>query len=67
MIIADDDVQNAMISIVQHRDTKRWRVLVQYDDGEEFLSREEYVDEAEATQVALAWGLANSQPEGPPQ
>jgi hypothetical protein len=39
-----------------------WRIVLEYDDGERFISRVVYASEAEVTAAAYDWALENYAP-----
>jgi hypothetical protein len=59
--------QSTAVCIVQiDVDGGRWRVLLEYEDGDRWMSYATYATEKEAQQAALTWGLENHVPETQP-
>ncbi len=47
--------------------TGSWRIHLEYEDGETFLSKATFATEPEAKTAALKWGNENNVPHGPLQ
>jgi hypothetical protein len=56
---------DTIVSIVQTNHSRRWRVMLQYEDGESYLSRETYATEDEAEAAAAKWVNENAIHDGP--
>jgi hypothetical protein len=57
-------LQNTTISVAQANIDGRWYMLLDYEDGAQYVSQESFDTEAEAEQAACSWALQNHVEEG---
>ena len=60
------ELTTAAISIAQHNLDKRWYLILDYLDGDQYVSSESYATEVEAESAARTWALENHVEEGKP-
>ena len=56
-------VMTAHVSTAQNENSGRWHVVIDYEDGEQYVSRESWHSQAAADLNAQTWALANFVPE----
>jgi len=49
----------AELFIVKHTEREEWRVIVEYEDREKYISAESFETEQQAVDYALRWATEN--------
>ena len=58
-----DRVMTAHVTTAQNQNDGRWHVVIDYEDGGQYVSRESWQSQAAADLNAQTWALENYVPE----